>query len=533
LEHSRKKPPEKPPKKVLAQHDPLDFIPLIVNLKFLDNMITQRPVDEGVVASFVAFANLLKRPWFRRRWVIQEISASRQVSVHYGSKKINWIDFADAVQLFIAKIDRIREMHLASESFKQDPEALGHVESCGAGAIVTAANNLVRKSQTGKIIERLWDIESLVLTFLHFEASDPRDVVYALLALANDQDVSEPSTMDSSESPGNATNILQPSYTKSALLIYGEFVHHCISSSKSLDIICRHWAQPLRGFPYPLQRVDIPHFFGSINGYDYEFPTWIGLVADSPFGPPSEFTGRLNGDSLVGRHGNKVYKASKGMQPEVVYGEDPFYKMWQTVPAKKLALRAKGIVLGRIAQASSRVVGGTIPEECLRMAGWQKNMDINRVPDRLWRTLVADRASDGTKAPSWWRRACMYCLVKADYNGDLNTSSLLANSSLPDTVTTGYLKRVRDVTWNRKFFVCQESFTSERLFGIGSRYIGAGDLVCILFGCSVPVILRERKDVKGNVSFLFVGESYVDERMDGEALLGKDLDAMTRTFNIQ
>ena len=126
----------------------------------------------------------------------------------------------------------------------------------------------------------------------------------------------------------------------------------------------------------------------------------------------------------------------------------------------------------------------------------------------------------------------MYCLVKADFNGDLNTSSLLSNSSLPDTVTAGYLKRARDVTWNRTFFVCRESSGSEPLFGIGSRYIASRDLVCILFGCSVPVILRERKDVNGNISFLFVGESYVDERMDGEALVWKDLDAMTATFNI-
>jgi hypothetical protein len=126
----------------------------------------------------------------------------------------------------------------------------------------------------------------------------------------------------------------------------------------------------------------------------------------------------------------------------------------------------------------------------------------------------------------------MYCLVNAGFNGDLNTSSLLSNSSLPDTVTAGYLKRVLDVTWNRKFFVCRESSGSEPLFGVGSWYIASGDLVCILFGCSVPVILRERKDERGNISFLFVGESYVDERMDGEALLGKDLGAMTATFNI-
>src|ERR1700744_1617078 len=126
----------------------------------------------------------------------------------------------------------------------------------------------------------------------------------------------------------------------------------------------------------------------------------------------------------------------------------------------------------------------------------------------------------------------MYCLVKADYNGELKTSRLLSNSSLPDTVTSGYLKRVRDVTWNRKLFVCRESPESEPLFGLGSRYLAVGDFVCILFGCSVPVVLRERRDYRGNLSYLFVGEGYVDGRMDGEAVIGKDLDAKTRTFNL-
>lgn len=66
-----------------------------------------------------------------------------------------------------------------------------------------------------------------------------------------------------------------------------------------------------------------------------------------------------------------------------------------------------------------------------------------------------------------------------------------------------------------------ERATSYRRLMISSKgYIGLvppktqeGDLVCVLFGCSVPVILR-----KQGSHYIFIGESYVHGIMDGEAI---------------
>jgi hypothetical protein len=52
-----------------------------------------------------------------------------------------------------------------------------------------------------------------------------------------------------------------------------------------------------------------------------------------------------------------------------------------------------------------------------------------------------------------------------------------------------YLKRVQNVVWNRKVFKSDND-----LFGLASRHVEAGDFICILFGCSVPVILREHPE---------------------------------------
>ncbi|GCB18024.1 heterokaryon incompatibility protein 6, OR allele [Aspergillus awamori] len=63
--------------------------------------------------------------------------------------------------------------------------------------------------------------------------------------------------------------------------------------------------------------------------------------------------------------------------------------------------------------------------------------------------------------------------------------------------------------------------TSYRRLMVSSKgYIGLvppgtqeGDLICVLYGCSVPVILRKQGD-----NYIFVGESYVHGIMDGEAI---------------
>src|SRR5204863_2103226 len=109
-----------------------------------------------------------------------------------------------------------------------------------------------------------------------------------------------------------ACQILAADYKKSTLQVYIVFVKHCVSSRGSLDIICRHWALPLKEASPGSRTAD-----DSAS----TFPSWIGLAADSPFGPPSLFTGRINGDSLVGQPGYQIYNASGGRPASVLFGQ--------------------------------------------------------------------------------------------------------------------------------------------------------------------------------------------------------------------
>ncbi|KAG8418915.1 hypothetical protein J3459_011895 [Metarhizium acridum] len=142
------------------------------------------------------------------------------------------------------------------------------------------------------------------------------------------------------------------------------------------------------------------------------------------------------------------------------------------------------------------------------------------VPDALWRTLIMDRDSDGQIPPTWYQRACLRCLEMADSfnDGDLNIGQLLEGNS---DMLRVYPTRVRNTTWNRKFFTADmkpseaEDACDNGLFGLCPVTTEKDDLICILYGCSVPMILRLSADEEW---YKVIGEAYVHGKMDGEAM---------------
>ena len=90
----------------------------------------------------------------------------------------------------------------------------------------------------------------------------------------------------------------------------------------------------------------------------------------------------------------------------------------------------------------------------------------------------------------------------------------------PSTMIT-FLERAQQIVWGRRFFKTKgnKSKDKEPLFCLGSPDVKAGDMICIIFGCSVPVVLR-KVSTGGASHFEFIGECYVHGMMDGEALEG-------------
>ncbi|PTB38997.1 uncharacterized protein TrAFT101_007024 [Trichoderma asperellum] len=660
----------------------------IMNFKKFDTKVQSSDTKEN----WIQLIEIMKAAWFSRRWIIQEVALSKSASLHCANQVVHWDDFADAVSLLLEKIHVLRA--------KFDEEIFEDVETTSASILIQCLDNICHKSFTGDVLAKLLDLETLVSTLLGFQATSPRDTIYSVLSLANDPpSEDEPwAEIHSEQLESNWRNdhdvplskddlrelkrkiALLPNYTISTRDVFIAFVTRSIYKSKSLDIICRHWA---------------PNVTDDKFSEKVPMPSWISNIYKAPFGGPDSSKGRQNGQNFVAylpHDRRKRYRACGSYSAEFSMALDPFLlstdgpslrksmnrnrahslraqfslqplssphpttvlspvenrSTWidrfpklqisvtnglstppsptvvesplsqetnriGSTPAVTLSdpsgettgispairpeiprssrnsvsgnmksrrnsirlvpsdverkyqlsgvIKVGGLVLGKIKYQSDVMRGGIIPGEWVTRLGWRAEEKKNKVPDTLWRLLVADRAAGGGKPPSWYQRACLHGLVDprvSDNEGNIH--SVTPPNRKISEMTTEYFHRVETVVWNRRLFEAEADVSHlsdvqvltpetkqamiifckdirsgsasgpKSLFGLAPKEAEEGDLVCILFGCTVPVILRPIEDLG---LYKLVGEAYVHGVMDGEAMISSEVvDEMRIDFQI-
>ena len=112
--------------------------------------------------------------------------------------------------------------------------------------------------------------------------------------------------------------------------------------------------------------------------------------------------------------------------------------------------------------------------------------------------------------------------------GDINTNALI-NHQKSSSIMVEFLKRVQSVVTNRKFLLSAE----KGYFGLAPKEAKKSDIICILYGLSVPVILREHKPKNGEPTYYeLIGESFIYGMMDGEAIYKALPTKMIREYRI-
>jgi hypothetical protein len=334
-----------------------NFLRQILDLRVFDRLIKSKETPKH----WMLVVNLLKNRWFSRRWVIQELVLAKSATVHWGSQVVVWSDFAEAIALFMTKLTEIQEIlrdlpphppYSSSDDTQireLDPRVLG------ANALVDATSNLFRRSANGRVQEKLVKLEVLVSShFVAFEASEPRDTIYAMLSLAEDTEFRpnyRPSRSwemaskrryfitsiilrltqalintllmmlfpfsQAKEEPqrteitylGNLDERVAPDYDKPLTDVCADFVEYCVEKSQSLDIICRHWAPDLPASA-PLESMT----FEKVEHMKDEerMPTWIPSITGHAYsGPSGVLKPRTNSDSLVGSADHRKEKRSR------------------------------------------------------------------------------------------------------------------------------------------------------------------------------------------------------------------------------
>ncbi|KAK5113574.1 hypothetical protein LTR85_010802 [Meristemomyces frigidus] len=451
--------------------------------------------------AWVALGALMIRPWFSRRWVVQEISLARHATVHCGHWHVTWYEFQHAVSLFERDAAKIAQLVRQSENL--DPDPIGNVATMDAARLVHVTFDLFRRYDgTRAISEYKCSLSELVIHLTSFQAKKPHDMVYAVLALANDTRA----RMSARSSDSQAAQVFHINYDQPFVEVCKQFLAYTISRGgrHNLDIICRPWA--------PMHVPDLP--------------SWITITAHAAFGGRKDSHRGLilrdvrpTAEPLVAATPRYNACGSWGQAVQATNrpgGASGWY--FGNSPDTDLSLFVTGFVQDEIREASTQCWDGVMPAEWFRLAHWDPWIPVQPSgkaldpPESLWRTLVGDRDNKGAFAKSYYSKALAH-VVKCGTtkNGDIDFQSL---AGMHESVLGEFLERVKATVWNRRLFV---SSRGDNL-GLAPESARTGDYVCILKGCSVPVILRKIDQTGGQHHFTLIGECYLDTMMEGRAM---------------
>jgi len=388
-----------------------------------------------------AIHNLFRRSWWSRVWVIQEATCTNNTYVWCGNDKTDFIAVV-AVANFLTQ--RIYQQALQQDFASSDVRHLYRV--------IALDELKARRSQSGDGSNLLELLDSSRTC----GATDPRDKIFALLALAI------PLHRDA----------IHPNYSISSDEVYARFTKNFIEAEGALNILGHCQA----ALPDPQSWSSFETLTASqMSGQAAPswVPNWTIMLETTPFikhEVPNDASSR------------KMYHASGNFLPSVQHTDDLGTLVlrgfaFDTIsslgrnfadPFNTSTIRAWHLWIGEVL-GSTYHTGETTQEAILR-------------------TLVADiQIREGRYVRGF-------------------AASWPISNDLDDGNMSGYY--IRMALNGRGMFL-----SSEGRMGLARFDVMEGDKICILHGGHVPFVLRQEGS-----QYLFKGECYVHGLMDGEAM---------------
>lgn len=433
---------------------------------------------------------LLSNNWWSRAWVIQEIMLASTSTIMIGQRQVDWEDIRTAVELCQ---ETCHTLSSQTQRFEMD---YSNVQR--ALRLLSARQGLWHTSALGDIVEPRLPLADVLAKFHDVEASDPRDKVYSLLSMAR------PDT------------VIDIDYNKTPSQVWVQTATAVIKERQSMDWI-------------------VPRL--SPRSTTQELPSWAPdwSLASSPShwsvtktvnSRPIRQYNASNDRKMEVQFGPLISKTRRlgGQGPDVQQNE---VEVGSLVKMGDIVLHVKGIRIGVITDLSTRIVDGLISRDALEMAGMPftggceslRNIAPQKL-NSLWKTLVADRDADGNPAPTRFGLALKHLFKRILQSRSLDIEEILEDEQ--DANVRAFLEKVRATTNGQRLFTSTVNDLDEILLGHVPRGARLGDTIAILFGTSIPFVLRESK--LGKDYLQLIGPAYVDGIMDGEIFskLGED-----------
>ena len=465
----------------------------------LDNkkLLALRQAGSGI--NWKAIESLLLRPWWRRVWTLQEFLISNRLTFYCGERRISRRSLGDAV--YATWVCKGWDGVLMSQK--------AFWGAWGRRRINQWCKD--RKHEMGLI--------AMMAYIGDYGATDERDRIYSLLGVAKDSSMIGP--LDPKSSVESVYRCLVTSFIKKYnnldIICYAHLFNSSATKTdtKALPSWVPDWRARVEGKVIPVMASQ-----GSTVATGNFRPAWV-------------------------LESTAAYKASKDTYPQFSISDD------------LQVLFCRGVVVDKIdglGGSTCSDAGDTADLEEEPISFVQSTSEINLssglddtltsgLTEIISRCIALDRddryLADHMVPDSFQTDFETFCatmlenprLVRKGFRDWflLNSSLLVRGRTLEEHYRVlqprplPSMEDFRHGSLNKFYrrFIDTTATMARRLsitenghFGMAACRAAKGDVVCVLFGCSVPVLLREQE----TGTYQFIGECYLDGYMNGEAL---------------
>ena len=425
----------------------------------------ENPAWEGIY-------RLLSRPWFKRTWVVQEVALAASSLICFGwvacgSQRTSWAAICHASKLIASRWNMIILRIPGQERDRMvfdvdDPET--HFSKC------ITLERLRELRCSGNPMHLL----PVMIAYQNTKATDPRDKIYGFFGIADDA----------------VDLVSKPDYAHSVEQVYISFVEAYVQKYRRLDVICAAQSNA------PGNTFRLPNWVPNWNQNSSHNP-FLYNIQSIPFIP----LGTTEKHSKEQHHykDEPLYCAAGTTRSIVRFGRNPS----TGIISELIAVGLSCDIIERVGDSKFVIPARPRPEWKAMMIEFHETLgDKQPYTDQIqafWHTMMAGRTpAPGVAVPE-----------------DLTFLENVWHETEPDVdFQQGYRWRLHmsEILKRRNFIITKRGYV-----GLAHGFCQKGDLVCILFGCSVPVILRKVSNL-----YFFLGDCYIQGWMNGEMLLEKE-----------
>ncbi|KAG9233390.1 heterokaryon incompatibility protein [Amylocarpus encephaloides] len=468
--------------------------PVLQNIIFRSN-----PTDEATIAfhkicetawatfdleTTRAMAAWYRRPWFSRVWIVQEMCLGAHTDFICGHKQIpvEWVRHARQVYDFAAGYmvdgDTPPEVMESLNSVLRDPTAP-----------LFAARSRRQNFNVRKSPESMGDTLFQILQRLYvgntMQATDSRDRIYGLLALATD-----PLSLG-----------IKPDYVGTQVEDVYTVVAAALIKQGELDVLgfAQSWKPDNKG-TLPSW---VPDWREPIS------PSFCSLGPSSPLHEPLfAASGRdmLDVGVRIRTHGG-ILELEGYVVDEIEEVGEPWFEPDATKPFNPAAYLK---LLLHIEQLCTKSVARE----------YVSDQTPTRKAEAIWRIAIGDIEETATRKK--WRatdsffegfQSCILsCRALQDPSIAVEARDFFQLNPENEDMATRYRSRMHEMR-NKRPFLGKIGFV-----GMGPLGMEPGDVAVVVANARVPYVLRSR----GEDSYVLLGEAYCDGVMDGEILTKRE-----------